>query len=406
MTNPNNAVGTNGAFNGRTSVNAFNDDLAAYSKGIISGWECAPSSGLTVVLGGDGETRDVAVAEDNIGNKTTINNISGSPIPVTISTAPASDSRIDAIVAYVDNPPTGVETVADNPSACGIISVVGTVASSPTEPDENAIRAAITADGASGLTAYYVVLAQVKVASGTTDITSTDIIKGGLSKLNAFLSATGWQEPTSGTSYYRQDNWVTVYDYFKAGTPAQGTTNGTYTSPAGNTYEFITLNYRTGGAVTSGADNIYRARGGIYYQPTNSRNIKIAVRGVSAGSSAYFDILGGYEQASSAAVSPSRITVTASGTNPYTSGAVIGSSSNHNCMTITYELMRGFCISPNQYWWHFRGTIYGQRISVSFTVSASATNAGTIPGLYITDVSGNLPIGVGTWFEINEPINY
>ena len=75
MTNPNNAVGTNGAFGGRTSVNAFNDGLASYSAGIMSGWACEPSSGLTVVLGGDGNTRDVAIAEDNAGNKTTINNI-------------------------------------------------------------------------------------------------------------------------------------------------------------------------------------------------------------------------------------------------------------------------------------------------------------------------------------------
>lgn len=45
MTNPNNAVGTNGAYNGRTSVNAFNDNLAVYtSRGVISGWAMAPDS--------------------------------------------------------------------------------------------------------------------------------------------------------------------------------------------------------------------------------------------------------------------------------------------------------------------------------------------------------------------------
>ena len=172
MTNPNNAVGTNGAYGGRTSVNAFNDVLSLLSSGILGGWACEPNSGLTVVLGGDGNTRDVAIAEDNAGNKTTINNISGTPISVTLSAAPNANSRIDSIVAYVDNPPTGSATATDNYAACGLIAVEGTVAASPVAPDSSAIRTAITADGASGTTAYYVVLANITVASGTTTITS------------------------------------------------------------------------------------------------------------------------------------------------------------------------------------------------------------------------------------------
>lgn len=170
MTNPNNAIGTNAAYSGRTSVNAFNDDLSAYTTGVLSGWACEPDSGMIVSLGGDGNTRDVAIAEDNSGNKTTINNISGSPVNVTLGTAPGSNSRIDAIVAYVDNPPQGVSNVADNPSACGIIAVAGTPSASPEAPNDSAIRTAITADGASGTTAYYVVLATVTVPTGTTDL--------------------------------------------------------------------------------------------------------------------------------------------------------------------------------------------------------------------------------------------
>lgn len=185
MTNPDNAVGTNGAFGGRTSVNAFNDDLAVYTRGIMSGWACSPNSGLTVSLGGDGSTRDVAVAEDNAGNKTTINNISGSPIDVTMSAAPGANSRIDAIVAYVDNPPQGSDTVADNYEACGLIAVDGTPSASPTAPDDNDIRSAITADGASGATAYYVVLANITIENGTTDITSGDITAGPNAGMNA-----------------------------------------------------------------------------------------------------------------------------------------------------------------------------------------------------------------------------
>ena len=178
MTNPNNAVGTNAAYSGRTSVNAFNDGLAAYGRGVLSGWACSPSTGLKVQLGGASTVRDVAVAVDNAGNRTTINNISGAPIEMTISAAPSTNSRIDAIVAYVDNPPEGVSTVADNPAACGMIVVKGNAAASPVKPNETMIRSAITADGASGVTAYYAILATVTIASGTTDLTSDNIAAG------------------------------------------------------------------------------------------------------------------------------------------------------------------------------------------------------------------------------------
>lgn len=177
-TNPNSAVGTNAAYDGRTSVKAFNDGIGAYSRGILSGWACSPNTGMTVSLGGDGTTRDIAIAEDAAGNKTTINNISEAPISVTMGAAPSTNSRIDLIVAYVDNPPQGAATSIDNPGACGLIAVEGTAAANPVAPNDSAIRTAITADGASGSTAYYVVLATITIASGTTDLTSSNISAG------------------------------------------------------------------------------------------------------------------------------------------------------------------------------------------------------------------------------------
>ena len=185
-TNPNNAIGTNGAYGGRTSVNALNDNLAAYTaRGIISGWEASPNSGMTIQLGGITGTRDVAVAEDASGNKTTINNISGSPIEITLSAAPSTNSRIDSIVAYVENPPQGTNSGLDNPGACGIIAVSGTVAASPSAPTESTIRSAITSDGGTGSTAYFVVLANITVVNGTTDITSDAIEPGAKAGIGA-----------------------------------------------------------------------------------------------------------------------------------------------------------------------------------------------------------------------------
>lgn len=178
-TNPNNAVGTNGAYSGRTSPNALNDVLASFTgRGILSGWACVPDSGMDVTVGGDGSHRDVAIAEDNAGNKVTVNNISQSPVSVTIPAAPANNSRIDSIVAYVENPPMGTATDTDNPGTVGLIVVSGTVASTPVAPTDNQIRTGITADGAAGSTAYYVVLANVTVPNGITTITNTNISAG------------------------------------------------------------------------------------------------------------------------------------------------------------------------------------------------------------------------------------
>jgi hypothetical protein len=127
----------------------------------------------------------VAVAEDVTGNKTSINNISGAPIEVTIDAAPASNSRIDVIVAYVDSTLQGSATVTDNYGVCGLITVSGTASTSPTAPSESAIRSAITADGAAGATAYYVVLAKITIASGTTDLTTSNISAGDEAKITS-----------------------------------------------------------------------------------------------------------------------------------------------------------------------------------------------------------------------------
>ena len=176
MANPNNAVGTNGAFGGRTSVNAFNDVLATFTgRGVIQGWAVTPSTGLKVNVGGQSGIRDVAIAEDNNGNRTTIDNISQAPIEITMPSAPSTGSRIDLIVGYVENPPQGSSTVIDNPAPTGIITVSGSSSSSPSAPTDSAIRTALTNAGINGATAYYAVLGSITIPSGTTDISSNMI---------------------------------------------------------------------------------------------------------------------------------------------------------------------------------------------------------------------------------------
>jgi len=177
MTNPNNAVGTPAAFSGRNSVKAFNNITGAFTSGIISGWGCAPVSGLTVAVGGTAGTRDIAVAEDANGNRTTISNISEAPIEVVMGASPATYNRIDAIVAYVEPSPTGDNSTQDNPMACGIIPVAGTAAANPAQPTDAQIRSAITTDGGTGSSAYYCIIALITRTPGQTTIASGSIGK-------------------------------------------------------------------------------------------------------------------------------------------------------------------------------------------------------------------------------------
>lgn len=194
MTNPNNAVGTNAGYNGRTTPNALNDVLGLFeASGVLSGWTCSPKSGMTIQLGGNGSVRDVAIAEDNAGNRTTINNRSGAPVEITLSGAPSSGSRHDAIIAYVKNPQQGSgASDTDFPSQVGIIAVKGTAAQNPGYPTEAQIKSAITADGGDGATAYRVQLADILVGQGVTTITSGNIEQGSPASLDtASLIANG-----------------------------------------------------------------------------------------------------------------------------------------------------------------------------------------------------------------------
>lgn len=175
ITNPNNALGTNAAYSGRTSVNAFNDVVAVLSRGVLSGWKCVPGTGLKVSIGGDANVRDVAIAEDNAGNKTTINKRTKSAIEVTLPGAPGTNSRIDAIVAYVDPTIQGSADAADNPSVVGLVVVSGAAAAAPQMPSDTEIRSAITGEGANGASAFYVVLAAVTMKTSMTTVTVNEI---------------------------------------------------------------------------------------------------------------------------------------------------------------------------------------------------------------------------------------
>lgn len=180
MTNPNYIVGTNAGYNGRTTPNAFNAIMQIFTTpGVLIGWHCRSKSGMTVQIGGVAGTPDIAIAEEPGGNRTGIVNNTATPVDITIAGAPATNNRYDTIVAYVNNPQQGSGSGDVNfPSQTGIISVKGTVAANPTKPTKAQIKAAITADGGNGNTAYYVALADIYVGQGVTSITDANITDG------------------------------------------------------------------------------------------------------------------------------------------------------------------------------------------------------------------------------------
>ena len=236
MTNPDNTVGTNAGFDGRTTPNAFNDILGAFSRGVISGWACTPKSGMTVQLGGDGSTRDVAIAEDNAGNKTTINNRTATPVEITLAGAPATGNRIDSIVAYVDSAQSGQgATDVDFPSITGIIAVSGTASGTPTAPTEAQIRSAITNDGADGAGSFYVILANITVGQGVTTIGSGVITQGDVVRSYAVVDT---DSIADGAVTSDKVDWATLAPYWKT---VATSTSSSVTLPAGYRFYRVRL---------------------------------------------------------------------------------------------------------------------------------------------------------------------
>ena len=174
MTNPNDIVRVRARNGGRASVYEANAWAQGFSAGLLEGNGVTQntSADMNVLVGGSSTKPDVLIATNPAGYKIALDIVGQQAIAIT---APASDSRISSIVAYTDDLAIASEDtdVTGSPSSCGLIVVNGSTAASPTAPDDTAIRAAITEDGATGSQASYVVIANITVASTTTTITDT-----------------------------------------------------------------------------------------------------------------------------------------------------------------------------------------------------------------------------------------
>lgn len=171
MTNPDNIVRVRARNGGRSSVYEANDWAQGFSIGLFQGngvIQNTPAD-MNVLVGGSATKPDVVIATNPAGYKIALDLVGQQPIAIT---APASNSRISAIVAYTDDLAlaTSQDNVTGSPASCGLIVVNGSAAASPVAPSDTQIRSAITADGATGSQAAYCVIATIKVASGTSVI--------------------------------------------------------------------------------------------------------------------------------------------------------------------------------------------------------------------------------------------
>lgn len=174
MTNPDSIVRVRARNGGRASVYEANGWAQAYTSGFLEGSGVLQntSADMNVLVGGSATKPDIILAENPAGYKVALDIVGQQAVAIT---APASNSRISAIVAYTDDLSlaTTEDTVTGSPSSCGLIVVNGTASASPSEPTDNQIRTAITSDGATGSQASYCIIATILVESSTTAITDS-----------------------------------------------------------------------------------------------------------------------------------------------------------------------------------------------------------------------------------------
>ena len=174
MTNPDNIVRVRARNGGRASVYEANGWAQAYTSGLLEGNGVTQntSADMNVLVGGSAAKPDVLLAENPAGYKIALDIVGKQAVAIT---APASNSRISAIVAYTDDLSlsTTEDTVTGSPASCGLIVVNGTASASPSVPTDAQIRTAISADGATGSQAAYCIIATILVANDTTIITDS-----------------------------------------------------------------------------------------------------------------------------------------------------------------------------------------------------------------------------------------
>lgn len=161
----------------------------------FNGFRCRQNdpAGMSILIGGEPETDSAAL--DLPGGRMVLLSTDGTPETVTIPTAPASGSRIDAIVSYIDT--TSADPEAETPGTpeyVHTIVVSGTAASSPSAPTTEQIVSALPA-GAGG---QFYRWCDVRVAQGATTITNSNITDKKPASPNVYWTTSEIEDAAAG----------------------------------------------------------------------------------------------------------------------------------------------------------------------------------------------------------------
>lgn len=147
-------------------------DSGHHERAYFSGFACTQTTpaGMSIQIGGGDEVDSAAIFISS--DRAVLLSTDGTPQTVTIPTAPASGSRIDAVVSYIDtSSPSAEDETPGTPEYVKTIVVSGTASGSPSAPTDAQIVSALPA----GANAKYYRWCDVRVAQGATTITNANI---------------------------------------------------------------------------------------------------------------------------------------------------------------------------------------------------------------------------------------
>ena len=147
-------------------------DSYHHQRGYFSGFACTQTNpaGMSIQIGGRSAPDSALLVLTN--GRCVLLSTDGTPQTVTIPTAPASGSRIDAVVSYIDtSSPSAEDETPGTPEYVHTIVVSGTASGSPSAPTDSQIVSALPA----GANAKYYRWCDVRVAQGATVITNSNI---------------------------------------------------------------------------------------------------------------------------------------------------------------------------------------------------------------------------------------
>ena len=160
-------------------------DSGHHERAYFSGFACTQTTpaGMSIQIGGSDEVDSAAIFISS--DRAVLLSTDGTPQTVTIPTAPASGSRIDAVVSYIDTSSASAnDETSGTPEYVHTIVVSGTASGSPSAPTDAQIVSALPA----GANAKYYRWCDVKVAQGATVITNSNITDKKPASPNVYLT--------------------------------------------------------------------------------------------------------------------------------------------------------------------------------------------------------------------------